>query len=224
MIIPIILLLVGLVSQIINCVFEVKNNNLCKLIFKSIASILFVLTGIFSYIYSKSDSIYLIIIIALIFGMVGDIILDIKYFFPKYDNTIFLLGMISFLIGHIFYLVFLINKTNNILLSIFITLIISIVLLFIVYKKVSASKSILILGGVYLTIIVLILVLSIVFGLTNINISNTIFMIGMILFVSSDIILAFNEFGNNRKEWLVSFNLIIYYIGQSLIALSICLI
>ena len=50
---------------------------------------------------------------------------------------------------------------------------------------------------------------------------SLLYMIGAILFTASDIILIFNTFTKDGKAWMRPTNLILYYLGQLLIALSI---
>ena len=103
MIFAIIILGIGLIFQLLKCLFEYKNNSVLKLIMKSIASVSFFVAGIISFLYSGSNKEYSIILFSLGFGMIGDVVLDIKYIYPKHENIIFIMGMVSFFIGHILY-------------------------------------------------------------------------------------------------------------------------
>lgn len=72
---------------------------------KTLASILFIMTGAFASVYSKNlqPVSQACLITGLCFGMLGDIWLDLKYVFPQEMKRFLNSGFLSFLFGHVFF-------------------------------------------------------------------------------------------------------------------------
>ena len=103
--------------QIIMCVLAVLTAGLLILIrvtkggswgivLKTLASFCFVLYGLLSYTqitwFSKGS---IFIIVGLLCGLIGDIILDLKYVYRESNDIYLNTGMLAFGVGHIFYFV-----------------------------------------------------------------------------------------------------------------------
>lgn len=103
--------------QIIMCVLAVLTAGLFILIrvtkggtwgivLKTLASFCFVLYGLLSYTqitwFSKGS---IFIIVGLLCGLIGDIILDLKYVYRESNDIYLNTGMLAFGVGHIFYFV-----------------------------------------------------------------------------------------------------------------------
>ncbi len=109
-------LAVGLAAAAFFMYVRVKKSGPIWVITKGIASIFFVMTAVFALIEvaeanelglaSSGQMSYGILIIAgLVFGMLGDICLDLKYAYSKDNDLWTYSGMITFALGHICYLV-----------------------------------------------------------------------------------------------------------------------
>lgn len=74
-------------------------------VLKGVTSILFITTGFAAFIQNDNCTklFAFLIIIGGIFGAMGDIALDLKYVFSQKGDEWLLIGITSFLIGHIFY-------------------------------------------------------------------------------------------------------------------------
>ena len=100
-------------------------------------------------------------------------------------------------------------------------LLIAAVLLYWILTSVEAEKAFKIFGVVYIGAVVLMTAVSIGVYVTRRTPGALLYMIGAVLFTASDIILIFNTFTKDGKAWMRPTNLILYYLGQLLIALSI---
>jgi len=57
--------------------------------------------------------------------------------------------------------------------------------------------------------------------ITDFSYTSLTFLIGAVLFTASDVILIFNMFSDHKKAWMRPTNLMLYYVGQLLIAVSL---
>jgi uncharacterized membrane protein YhhN len=151
--------------------------------------------------------------IGLVFGFIGDILLLINGFAQKDSSpTIyFALGALSFLIGHIFYVLsFLESATDSANNDFSLSRIMSLKLV-----------------PVYGTILLMLVMASLFYYFTSSHIDNLLFQatvfaaIGSLLFLANDTLLAFYTFHPDWKTKIVSFLLMLtYYISQFLIGKS----
>ena len=208
------------------------NVTLNVVIIKSFASILFIATGAFGFAGNPAFDTYsgILMIIGAVFGLLGDIILDLKYVYPKDKDTYLYCGFISFLIGHLLYgasmiklLGFGLNNVFNMGLG-FVAMclfaIFSPKIMGLTYGKfktitviyTATAGSLVGLGFSYM--------LSEGFSLQTI-----LFYAGMILFLASDGVLGKIYFSNKEKDrtsrFYIVLNHALYYAAQFLIAMSI---
>lgn len=186
------------------------------LILKSIASIMFVLTGVINIRYCIKNKINLKfpiwMIIALVFAMLGDILLNINFY----------VGTIIFAVSHVFYFVSycMLQKFNkkDILYGFIIFIFAISIILFTPFLNFEAAlmKRI---CCFYALIISLMVGKAISNVLKQNNFTNIIIVIGSILFFVSDFMLLLNKFGNiSGTNYLC---LGTYYPAQFLLAFSI---
>ncbi|MBE7074366.1 MAG: hypothetical protein E7376_00040 [Clostridiales bacterium] len=199
---------------------------------KTLASIAFVLVALISS-YSKGlNLVFVFIILGLIFGLIGDVVLDLKVIY-KQDNDVYLnAGFASFAIGHIMYFIAIILYSNSIFLADVKTFylicagigIAGLVTLFIglfgeKLLKLSFGKFKLQVIG-YTFILSFMSAFSILVS-TYISIFF-IFAIGITLIFVSDLVLSLQYFGGKQNsKLLITLNHAIYYLGQIAIATSI---
>jgi uncharacterized membrane protein YhhN len=87
-------------------IVRVRQGGFKALILKTSASLTFIAMGITALQMSFDNFRYgVFIVIGLFFGMLGDVFLDLKYAHKKYEEKYTFAGMISFLIGHLLYIV-----------------------------------------------------------------------------------------------------------------------
>lgn len=161
-----------------------------------------------------------LIVAALLFGCGGDIFLMLK---GKEIN--FLLGMVSFLLGHVFYIIAFLMKigTNFLFFVIFgpILLIPVIIILLLTFPKYKNS-----LGDMKIPVFVymgaiLFMHVSAILRVTYYSILSTYFMLvylGSIFFIFSDSLIAINEFSDRKVPNIRVYIMSTYILGQFLIA------
>lgn len=215
---------IGLIFQTLFIYFRVhKNYHRCT-VFKSLASITFVIVGIVS---TKIMSTYSeLIILGLIFGAAGDVFLGIRYLLDgEAKKLIFVIGTSSFIIGHLCYLAAIIPYcTSRILYAIIIGAFVATVTLLWLYSVLDMDFKTKVFGGVYIGSILLMASFAATILIINPDLRTCqLFALGAFVFVISDIVWAFNNFSKpeKHKNWYGPVNLSLYYIAQLLIALSL---
>lgn len=188
-----------------------------SIILKSLASLMFVLLALSLY---KNKA--LLIVVALIFNMLGDIVLILRNKYPNYKDKFFMCGTVSFFIAHVLMLSYLIKLNMN---SIKIAFILSIVLYVILYSVFSrvlkVSGIIRVMGVIYTYIIMFTTSMSIINYINCPIYGNLVLLIGIILFVISDIILITFKFAKSDKSVIQIICRSIYYLSQLILALYV---
>lgn len=231
MVISLILAGFSLVFCILFCWFRAKEANVYSLLLKIIASICFILSGIFAIISNKDLSISLYIVIGLVFGLIGDVLLDLKIMYPTDEQQYFNAGTTTFMFGHIFYFLATLNYNYlnvqnifpwNLLISMGVAAVITLAVMFLSKPlKINFGKN-LIISAVYCFVLSLMLCYSI-----SVAIYLPIFWIfaaGMLMFFVSDLVLSMQYFGGKTSKVLIYVNHITYYIAQIMLAISILFI
>jgi uncharacterized membrane protein YhhN len=234
-----IFVLVGLfiVSWFIFIYHVVTNKRLEGFFYKGFTSFLFIAIAIYGAFHFmttppsgismalfefKYARLILLIILGLVSGLIGDLFLEVQYFFN--EKRIFTInkGMIIFLIGHLLYIVGIINYTKfN-----YIALIIGLMMTVVVYiggKLMDLKMGKLeVMTYIYTFVIFTMVGFSVLQAIDlSFNLYSLSFMIGAILFGISDLLLAPIYFKDEKSNVFVVSNLATYYLGQLLIALSI---
>lgn len=195
-----------------------KNKYFIGLFAKVIAAFCFITIGYMAYL-DKNSLFYHYILLGLIFGGIGDLFLALKNLIAK--NVMFIIGTISFLVGHILYLRALFLLDNYYLVDCLIGGVLFGTITFSFLDKICRlNKYFKVIGIVYMMMISIMVAMSIGAYLSNPNISNVIFMIGAILFVSSDIILSIYNF-SKKEKWMHPVYSLLYFIAQILISFSL---
>lgn len=198
-------------------------------VLKGLASLMFVLLGIYLYCIAPS-TVALLILLGLIFGMLGDIFLNLRNLYEgAVSNRIFAVGILLFLIGHFLYIAALLCCDTRILLpGAAIALLLSVLSIPPLMKRISApSKGLKLFGYIYLVIVIsmfsaaaALLLRSALLTESCLTLFHILFAIGAGLFVVSDFIMIYYSFGKKIPP-LRAINLLSYYAGQILIALCI---
>lgn len=219
-----IICIIGLLVQLLFIKVELENKYLPAVILKGMAALVFVILGFICGQQSINLEFAKMVKLGLIFGMLGDILLNLRHLFKKIDSLIFLVGILVFLTGHIFYLLALLPLCINTLVAIIIGMVITILLLIWIFSKIEAKITFKIFGIFYIGAIVIMTSVALINYLNNPNTNGLIYLIGALLFTASDIILIFNTFGKESKKYMRIANLLLYYLGQLAIALSLLFI
>lgn len=201
---------------------EHKEKYVQAVILKGVASLCFVLFGYLCSMQATDMNFSKMVKIGLILGLIADIMLNLRFVFKKNGKIVFLVGILIFLTGHIMYLCALIPGYDYVLLTTILGIIVSALILKWIFSQIEAEKAFKIFGVFYIGVIVIMNAFAIRNCILIPNVSNIIFLIGAISFLFSDIVLILNTFGKETKFSLRITNLSLYYIGQLLIALSLC--
>jgi uncharacterized membrane protein YhhN len=175
--------------------------------------------AIFEFKYAR---LILLIILGLVAGLIGDLFLEVQYFYDQKKIFTINNGMIIFLIGHLLYIVGIINYTKFNIIALGIGLVMTIVV-YLGGKLMDLKMGKLeIMTYIYSFVIFTMVGFSILQAIDlSFNLYSLSFMIGAILFGISDLLLAPIYFKNEKSNMFVISNLATYYLGQLLIALSI---
>ena len=217
------LIIIGIGLDIYFIRTEYAKKMLKATVLKGMASLFFVLLG--GYLYSNHVSTMTrLIFIGLIFGMLGDIFLNMRNLYKgKTSNKVFAIGILFFLTGHFLYIAALMCAGKRIvILSLGLTLIIGVIAIPTLMKRITApSKGLKIFGYVYLTVVIAMFSFALaLFIKAGTMVMTVLFVIGAGLFVVSDFIMIYYSFGKKIPP-LRAINLLTYYFGQIMIALSI---
>lgn len=192
---------------------------------KALASFGFVLYGVFSFTqitWFNAGSVF--VVMGLISGLVGDIILDLKYVY-KQENDIYLnYGMFAFAVGHLFYFVGTVlysYETINLLLPILISIASAVVLttvIILVGKKMGLDFGQFLWQSIGYSFLLTFMTVFTIY-LSCISLNFIVIAVGMVLFLISDIILSMQYFGGKTEDkFLTIINHATYYSAQILIA------
>lgn len=186
---------------------------------KMIASFLFISIAVTAFLVLKKPADYAVwIIAALVLGMIGDLLL------VYVDNSkCFLLGLVSFLIGQIVYGVTFLRYVGFSWIDPVLYVVLIAAALF-TYTRVNLE-----LGKMKIPVLAYLLIIMFMFVMavsslykSGFNAATTaLISSGAVLFLASDIVLAFVIFHKTPKKPLRAVNLSLYYAAQMLLALTV---
>lgn len=213
---------------------------------KMISASLFLGYGVFAYIFASNfwgtnfmDKFALYMVIGLACGWLGDLFLHLTALWKEPGKILtgasFGIGLIAFLVGHIFYVLAFINaigETGHKLPYWIWIGVAAMLVLFLIGKLISkiklgmAAVPVALYAATISTMFMTALAFSIYYAKCSIA-ASVILALGALLFVISDGTLVFNLFGSEKMKTnypLKVVNLVTYFIGQMLLASAIMLI
>ncbi len=225
---------VGVLSLVAFNFVRVKEGGVKALLLKAFTSSMFVMCAVFACLNNMSVSTLtfsLLVIAGLVFGLMGDIWLDLKFVYPN-DNKIYTYaGFVSFLIGHFLFFEALIKNyapTGTNPLYIFIPTLLAILLAagIIILEKPMKMKygEYKVVTFAYSFMLVDVTLLSGALAIMNSfkELTLDVMFIGLVFFLISDLILSGTYFGEGKDRPVdIILNHTTYYIGQFLIASSL---
>ncbi len=221
-------LVFGIIST---CIFIYKreaNSSHFALLLKTSSSMLFIMTAIFAVYYNKGDMRYgLLIALGLVFSMLGDIWLDLKWIYPKDVRYYLYGGFVFFMLGHVCYTSAM-GLSNHLavkdfLLCLIMPLIVSVGTQFAAKPLKLDFTGYKFITSLYSFFLAMTLSVSTVIAFkTGGEKSQVMMAAGAFLFFLSDLILSNTYFGVNKvsKSYIAS-NHALYYAGQFMIAMSV---
>lgn len=219
----IILCLLGACIQALFILFEKNKKYVPAVLFKGLASCVFVTVGILASKLSTDKQFAKLIVIGLILGLVGDVLLNLRFVFEKIGQKIFLLGILAFLAGHIVYLCALIPLSSHLVISVIVGAVVALITLYLIFTHIEKVKIAFKIFGVFYIGAVVIMTVVALFNLFSDprSLQAMLYALGAVFFTVSDIILIFNTFTSKTRFSRRVMNLSFYYVGQLLIALSL---
>ena len=197
---------------------EKKENYVSAVILKGLASLCFVFVGIMA---GNGSQVAKLAVTGLALGCIADVLLNLRWVFPKKGQLIFLIGILVFLSGHVVYLAAVLPMAKNWIVCVVVGVVLTALLMKWIFSKITAKKAFKIFGVFYLGAIMLLNCVAVSNLATAPSAFTGLFAAGALLFLISDIVLILNTFGAESKFSLRVTNLSLYYIGQLLIAWSL---
>lgn len=221
MLMIVVLAIIGIILQGVFIFEEHKEKFVIADVLKGLASLMFVIIGFSGFLTVTQNSLGKLISIGLLFGLVGDVLLNLRFVLKSNGQKIFLLGILAFLVGHILYLIALIPISVNPVMCVVIGAILATGLLAYIFKTMEVKIAFKIFGVFYLGAVIIMTVIALFISISTHNTHDILYAIGAVLFTASDIVLIFNTFSGVTKFSLRITNLSLYYVGQLLIAGSL---
>ena len=197
---------------------EKKESYVAAVILKGLASLCFVFVGVMA---GNGSQLAKLVITGLALGCAADVLLNLRWVFPRKGQLIFLVGILVFLSGHVVYLAAVLPRAKSWAVCIVIGVVLTALLMKWIFSKITAKKAFKIFGIFYLGAIMLLNCVAVSNLITAPSAFSALFAAGALLFLISDIVLILNTFGPESKFSLRVTNLSLYYIGQLLIAWSL---
>ncbi len=225
------------IGVIITATFIVKRSSKVTLniaFLKAVASVFFIITGLFSMVENSgcSRGVGALVAIGAVWGLLGDIALDLKYVFKKYSDEYLKAGFSSFGIGHIFYigamtLAFSSGGKSFIFAAVGVVLAALFVFATEPLFKVKYGKF-KVITVAYTSLLGGTLGLAIGYTFFDFSVASLLMAIGFTLFLGSDVFLSGLYFGQTEKDRTnivaIKINHILYYAAQFIIAISLLFI
>ena len=209
---------------------RIRKPSIKAVLVKTGASLIFISICSYGLYLHYHSIIALMFVIGMVFGMLGDIFLELKVVFPNEEKTLMMAGFVTFGIGHVFFITGMLKEFyhNESVLYIILPFVFGLIMAVVTLLMEKPMK--LNYGNMKITVLVYAVLL---FSMTGTAISMSILhkfastsliflTIGGALFAISDLILSEAYFGGKEDSPYVSiFNIATYYSAQYLLASAI---
>ena len=220
--VPIVILcVVGAIMQGTFIRSEYRRNMMAAVVFKGVASLIFVTVGYIGFLAVGGTELARFILSGLILGAVGDVLLNARYLAGKKKVFFFVIGTVSFFAGHVMYLAALIRVSENLYIALAAGAVVTVIVCVITGFKTIAALPLKMLGGIYIAAVVFMACVAVVNAVSACSTGRILYAAGAVLFLASDIILILNTFGKKPQMFWSAVCLSLYYPGQILIALAV---
>ncbi len=204
-----------------------KNKAFEGMLCKFMASFGFISIAVVGFLFNPADTYYFCVVcFALLFGFCGDIMLGIKEIAPTFRGKLVPLGLLYFLVGHVFYLCAFISRTGFKLIPLIVGVVFGIGGLVAVKGfKMETGKKLGILMAVYYAVLAYKASSAFVLAFESGQAAFWVAFVGAVMFIISDTCIAFLYFTPvKRKNLYVTVELSTYYTAQILLAMSVVLL
>ena len=201
---------------------------------KAVSSMCFILTGLFAMVENTNcpKIVGALVVAGSVWGMLGDIALDLKYVFKKYEEQYLKAGFSSFGVGHIFYTAALLSAFGFNEKCIVFGVIGVILNIFFVYLSkpllkvnIGKFKPITI---TYMSVLGFVHGMSVGYAFFDFSVPKLLVAIGFTFFFVSDLLLSGLYFGTTTKQRTsrptIILNHVCYYLAQFILAVSLLFI
>ncbi len=225
---PYLVLASGAVALVLFLVVRDNKSSVEAILLKTITSALFMLLA-FTCMLANQDATligyYGLIIMGLLFGLIGDIVLDLKILYKDNIEQSDLYthgGMGSFFIGHIFYLAAIIIYFSFSWVALLVAVAIAAFIVFLSLKVMKMNFGKFQFNVITYTLLLTYFVTNSFAAMIDVGGASAILLfIGATLFLLSDLVLSMTYFDGKDSKPLIIVNHVLYYSAQFLIALSI---
>lgn len=191
-------------------------------VIKGVASAFFVLLGLLGAFRCNDAFFARMVVMGLVIGAVADVLLNLRYVYEGSKAQLaFLAGIVVFLLGHVAYIVACLPYCKMVPVALVFGVVLTAALLYWIFGRIEAKMAFKVFGVFYIGAIVILNCIALVVLLGSFNAHWLMFFGGTLLFLVSDVILILNTFGPKQYFSLRISNLMLYYIGQLMIALSL---
>lgn len=222
-------LVIGIAVTAFFLVMRVKEGNIKAMFAKSASSLCFIATALVAFSLNRDNFEYAILIIfGLVFSMLGDIWLDMKYIYKEHSDIYTFAGFGSFMVAHTMFVPAILMGYDEYIWWHFVVDAITCSLF--VVNTVVMEKQGKVNYGKFRTITIVYTAFVMATALLSINgfvasgfksVKYIVLIIGGVLFALSDIVLSYIYFGGRNNKKYVLANHVLYYAAQFFIASSI---
>lgn len=193
---------------------------------KTVAGLCFLMIGVLFAAGMSSDKRFAWLIAAgLAFGVLGDLLLAIRFIRPRQHDRYFVTGALSFAVGHWLYIYAMITK-YDVFLPVLLTMGIiglAAAATYVKSKKADAGR-LMVFGSVYMALVVAMGAVSISAATVSPGTATLLFAVGGVMFPVSDSILSAYSFGPDKHFGLNIAVHATYYLAQLCIAWSLAFV
>lgn len=222
-------LIIGIAVTAVFLYLRVKEGGMKAMFTKAAASLCFIATALVAFSLNRDNFEYAILVIfGLVFSMLGDIWLDMKYIYKEQSDMYTFAGFGSFMVAHTMFVPAVLMGYAEYLWWHF--LVDAITCSVFVLNTIHMEKSGKVNYGKFRTITIIYTAFVMATTLLSINgfvasgfksVKYIVLIIGSVLFALSDIVLSYIYFGGKNNKIYVLINHALYYAGQFCIASSI---